>query len=286
MNLKVFLVFLLVVACVAAYTKKCRKTCSSRTRYTTSCSSSRWSWSRHRCTRYRTSYYTCLGPCPKVNGGWSSWSSYQAVGSCSVTCGTGRQHYKKTRSCTNPAPANGGARCYGSSEYTFSFTCRRTPCPVDGQWTDWEDWTPVTECPVLCGGGQTDFTRSRSCSTPMHGGRDCEGEETQTREMHECNTQLCGDRCRGDSPTSISHSDPHKYYECRDSVAYLKKCPDHSTFYGIGEECVEDTCNSEGLLSRHPSDSRRYLMCLAGERIIDMVCAPGTFFSEEARACQ
>jgi peptidoglycan/xylan/chitin deacetylase (PgdA/CDA1 family) len=38
-----------------------------------------------------------------VNGGWSAWST------CSATCGTGVQ----TRTCTNPAPSNGGMTCLG-----------------------------------------------------------------------------------------------------------------------------------------------------------------------------
>lgn len=41
-------------------------------------------------------------PAP-TDGGWSSWSP------CSVSCGGGIQ----TRSCTNPAPQNGGADCVG-----------------------------------------------------------------------------------------------------------------------------------------------------------------------------
>lgn len=45
-----------------------------------------------------------------VNGGWSEWAN---DGLCSATCGEGTQ--KLTRTCTVPAPANGGKTCPGSS---------------------------------------------------------------------------------------------------------------------------------------------------------------------------
>jgi hypothetical protein len=51
-----------------------------------------------------------------VNGGWTEFSS------CSVACGIGT----KTRSCTNPAPANGGTSCSGSS----SQDCSLALCPA------------------------------------------------------------------------------------------------------------------------------------------------------------
>ncbi len=52
-----------------------------------------------------------------VNGGWSNWSGWSA---CSATaCGTtGTQ--TQTRTCTNPAPANGGANCSGDASQTQS----------------------------------------------------------------------------------------------------------------------------------------------------------------------
>merc|ERR1712224_452007 len=53
--------------------------------------------------------------CPvKVNGGWS------AYGACSVTCGNGVQ----TKTCTNPAPKNGGLPCFGDA----TKTCSKFPC--------------------------------------------------------------------------------------------------------------------------------------------------------------
>ena len=53
-----------------------------------------------------------------VNGGWTNWSN------CSASCGGGTQ----SRSCTNPAPANGGLNCSGSS----SQSCNTQSCAGGG----------------------------------------------------------------------------------------------------------------------------------------------------------
>jgi cysteine-rich repeat protein len=50
-----------------------------------------------------------------INGGWSEW------GVCSVTCGGGTQ----SRTCTNPAPANGGTDCTGEATQS----CNTNSCP-------------------------------------------------------------------------------------------------------------------------------------------------------------
>ena len=56
---------------------------------------------------------------------------------------------------------------------------------VDGGYSDFEDWS---ECSAECGGGTQ--TRTRTCTNPApaHGGADCVGDSTETRE---CNTQAC-----------------------------------------------------------------------------------------------
>ena len=59
------------------------------------------------------------------NGGWSAWSTWSA---CSATCGTGTQ--RRTRTCTNPAPANGGSYCVGDASQTRD--CKTEACGKPG----------------------------------------------------------------------------------------------------------------------------------------------------------
>ncbi|EDO33294.1 predicted protein, partial [Nematostella vectensis] len=116
-------------------------------------------------------------PCP-VPGGWSAWQSWTP---CTQSCGTGLRY--RYRACDNPFPAHGGATCPGSNEDRER--CSAQPCPVDGKWSTWADWTV---CSRSCGGGVQYRTRTCTSPPPSDGGRECLGDETVSSV---CQTQKC-----------------------------------------------------------------------------------------------
>lgn len=68
-------------------------------------------------------FWSSVKLCVSVDGAWAQWSAF---GSCSVTCGGGT--YSRSRTCSDPAPANGGLNCTGdSADYG---DCNTTPCPT------------------------------------------------------------------------------------------------------------------------------------------------------------
>ncbi|KAJ8300018.1 hypothetical protein KUTeg_021537 [Tegillarca granosa] len=95
-----------------------------------------------------------------VDGRYSQWSEWDI---CSSTCGIGVQF--RTRSCTDPEPAN---------VYNVQFLLS-----VDGEWGNWLPWE---HCSVSCGRGE--MIRHRLCDNPMprFDGRYCDGVDTETQE--------------------------------------------------------------------------------------------------------
>lgn len=57
----------------------------------------------------------------KVDGQWADWMAWT---SCSSTCGDSVR--TRARTCTNPAPSQGGQDCAGSSQESHS--CHMAPC--------------------------------------------------------------------------------------------------------------------------------------------------------------
>ena len=108
---------------------------------------------------------------------------WDAYGSCDTITGL----KTRTRTCTDPAPRNGGATCPGldSSESTCSGEAHDSCCLwcnkcircllVDGNWTPWQTWQE-------CAAGTT--TRTRACTdpAPLNGGADCVGDAAEQNQ--------------------------------------------------------------------------------------------------------
>ncbi|XP_022801334.1 mucin-like protein [Stylophora pistillata] len=113
-----------------------------------------------------------------ADGNFTNWGPW---GECSTSCGPGIQI--RFRNFFYPPPINNGQDCEGPKNETRP--CDLTPCPVDGNFSEWENWST---CSSTCGRGVQ--IRYRSCTSPppSNGGQDCTGARMETRE---CNLTLC-----------------------------------------------------------------------------------------------
>ncbi|XP_035696727.1 uncharacterized protein LOC118430123 [Branchiostoma floridae] len=116
-----------------------------------------------------------LDHCP-VHGGWTSW---EAWGACSQSCGAAVQ--QRVRSCSDPTPVFGGKGCPGSR--TQQRQCHQDPCAADGEWSEWREYS---ECTLECGRGTQQ--RTRVCLGQEGTGAPCEGPAVETRR---CNEMPC-----------------------------------------------------------------------------------------------
>ncbi|XP_052264429.1 coadhesin-like isoform X3 [Dreissena polymorpha] len=113
--------------------------------------------------------------CNVVDGNWNWWSSWSR---CDVTCANGTQ--TRHRTCTDPAPQNGGLDCFGIG--TESQMCILDRCPVHGGWSLWSPWG---SCSVTCDVGMQ--RRDRSCSNPYPSkdGDHCYGDSRDDQICYE-----------------------------------------------------------------------------------------------------
>ncbi|XP_041349174.1 SCO-spondin-like [Gigantopelta aegis] len=163
--------------------------------------------------------------CP-IDGGWTDYTPWDHWSTCSVSCGGGSQARFRSRTCTNPAPAYGGAECGGEPEDTEERECNTHHCPIDGGWTAYTSWDHWSTCSVSCGGGSQARFRSRTCTNPApaYGGTECEGEPEDSEERG-CNTQHCPRHfCTGRSTGYYANSDCHKYNWCINGRLYEMSC--------------------------------------------------------------
>ncbi|CAI5448044.1 unnamed protein product [Caenorhabditis angaria] len=144
-----------------------------------------------------------------VDGGWSEWTPW--IGTCHVDCALLRQHahrirdphdvlphQRRTRTCNNPAPLNGGMYCKGDEESTRN--CKIS-CKLDGGWSSWSEWSA---CSSSC---QQFRTRTCTVPPPMNGGQTCFGNDIL---IEECPAQSCNPLLNSNS-NSNSNNDFERY---------------------------------------------------------------------------
>ncbi|XP_056015985.1 coadhesin-like [Ostrea edulis] len=127
-----------------------------------------------------------------VNGNWGSWGHWKSIGTCSKSCGNGKQMWARERTCSNPAPRCGGKSCPGTSISKRYKKCLVQKCEVDGGWSAWGAWTSYKTCSKTCGSGQQFRHKVRYCTNPppSNGGKKCKGKDKE-KDYNICNVHHC-----------------------------------------------------------------------------------------------
>ena len=88
-----------------------------------------------KCSKLEKILKKCGHICP-IDGNWGEFGDWS---DCSAACGGGSK--RRTRSCSNPAPANGGSNCIGDSEETKE--CNDQPCELYPLKVFCDDYTTI-----------------------------------------------------------------------------------------------------------------------------------------------
>ncbi|ESO03693.1 hypothetical protein HELRODRAFT_173392 [Helobdella robusta] len=100
------------------------------------------------------------------DGNWSPWSVWSTP-----TGLFNPETIRRTRSCDNPSPVNGGKDCEGFPEDTYTIEK-----PIDGGWSEWTEWTLTPDKKYQ--------EHNRTCTnpSPLFGGKNCVGVEFEAVE--------------------------------------------------------------------------------------------------------
>lgn len=202
------------------------------------------------------------GCCPRDG----VWSAYGAFGSCSVTCGKGRQC--RERVCKGRAC--GGKRCRGRDKDCQSCQGRKSCCPVDGQWSSWQSG-PAGQCSKTCGGGVR--YRTRTCEGKSCGGKTCPGP---SRDSVVCNKLCCPvdgqfaswgswGRCN----KSCGGGTQNRRRRCSGRKCRGKRCAGSST---QSRDCNQKCCAVNGRLTPWGAWQSCTVSCGGGTQLRDREC--------------
>ena len=116
--------------------------------------------------------------CPE----YSQWSKF---GKCSKSCADGRMI--RIRYCKTASARFGFVSCSPLGPPVEQRRCNNFPCPIDGGYTSWSDFTGCSES---CGNGTQ--TRFRNCTQPIpkYGGENCSSIGPHIETLL-CNSRHC-----------------------------------------------------------------------------------------------
>lgn len=203
-------------------------------------------------------------PCP-IHGNYSTWSSFSR---CSKTCGNGTM--TRSRNCTNPDPRHNGKNCSSLGPSIDIQPCNVFPCPIDGGYTLWGNFT---QCTLSCGIGT--MYRTRNCTNPVsqHGGKNC-SVIGPAMEVKTCNEHPC--------PIHGGYTSWSEFSECSKSCGNgtsrrTRRCSNPAPQFGgrncsrlgsdIGvQQCYLRPCPIDGGLSEWSNFTECTQLCNGGQQ--------------------